>query len=218
MTFDEFIKKYNGQAIDYDGNCGIQCVDLVKLYMDKVLNIKIGAIGNAEAYWNRYNELRILNNNFERITNTPKFVPQKGDIVVWGLNHGKYGHIAIADGVGNTSYFYSYDQNWNGKIIKRVKHTYKDGFEGVLRPKQKKYSAGQIVDVNIPIALTGAVENENVLVEFNKNQFWINKSVIKNSRIVSKGIICYVDSDKYMIQVLNHQFWCDEKYIKRYLA
>lgn len=136
MTFDEFVKKYNGKATDYDGGCGAQCVDTAKLYMDKVLGIKIGAIGNAEAYWRRYNELPILKNNFDRIPNTPDFIPQKGDIVVWDLRHGKYGHIAIADGVGTTSYFYSYDQNWGGKAMKRVKHTYKDGFAGVLRPKK----------------------------------------------------------------------------------
>ena len=35
MTFDEFIKTYNGKKIDYDGVCGVQCVDLIKLYLDK---------------------------------------------------------------------------------------------------------------------------------------------------------------------------------------
>lgn len=107
--------------------------------MDKVYGIKIGAIGNAEAYYRRYSEIPALYNNFDRIMNTPSFVPQKGDIAVWGTGLSKYGHIAICTGEGNTSYFYTYDQNWNGKAMKKVKHNYK-GFAGVLRYKSKELS------------------------------------------------------------------------------
>ena len=128
MTFDEFVKTYNGKAIDYDGGYGVQCVDLIKLYLDKVFNIKIGAIGNAEAYWNKYNSVSALNQNFERIPNTPLFIPQKGDIAVWGTGLSKNGHVAIANGEGTTSWFNSYDQNWNGKEMHLVRHTYKSGF------------------------------------------------------------------------------------------
>lgn len=59
---------------------------------------------------------------------------KSGDIVIWGTKLNRTGHIAIATGEGNTSKFYSYDQNWNGKAMHKVQHTYK-GFEGVLRPK-----------------------------------------------------------------------------------
>lgn len=215
MNFDEFVKKYNGKATDYDGGCGVQCVDLAKLYMDKVLGIKIGAIGNAEAYWRRYNELSILNKNFDRIANTPTFIPQKGDIVVWDLRHGKYGHIAIADGVGTTSYFYSYDQNWGGKAMKRVKHTYKDGFAGVLRPKRKinsssiNYEAGQAVEINIPMYFTGAVEEDRFQYDNKTEICWIHadtKSLIKNDNLKARAVICFVQSDKVGVQVFNDQF------------
>ena len=71
------------------------------------------------------------------LENTPSFVPQKGDIVIWGAGLGNiYGHIAIATGEGNTSQFYSYDMNWGGKACKKVLHNYK-GFLGVLRPKDQ---------------------------------------------------------------------------------
>ena len=33
MTFDSFVKRFIGKAVDYDGVCGVQCVDLVKLYL-----------------------------------------------------------------------------------------------------------------------------------------------------------------------------------------
>ena len=56
---------------------GVQCVDLAKMYIYYVLEINPQSIGNAEAYWRRYNELAYLHDNFNRIPNTPSFVPQK---------------------------------------------------------------------------------------------------------------------------------------------
>ncbi len=217
MNFDEFVRVYNGKATDYDGGCGVQCVDLAKLYMDKVLGIRIGAIGNAEAYWRRYNELSILNKNFDRIANTPEFIPHKGDIVVWDLRHGKYGHIAIADGVGTTSYFYSYDQNWGGKAMKRVKHTYRDGFAGVLRPKGKinlssnitNYEAGQAVEINVPMFFTGAVEGDRFQYDNKTEICWVHadtKSLIEKDNLRARAVICFVQSDCVGVQVFGDQF------------
>lgn len=133
MNFDEFINYYLNKAIDFDGVSGVQCVDLVKLYLEKVLNIKTGAWGNAKDWFLNYNNINNLCNNFNKIYNTPEFIPQKGDIVVWGEGLGKYGHIAIATGEGTTSWFSSYDMNWGQKACQKVRHNYK-GFLGVLRP------------------------------------------------------------------------------------
>lgn len=142
MNYNEFIKTYKGKSFDYDGVSGIQCVDLVKQYLNKVFGIKPGSWGNAKDYYEDYNSNKTLKANFTRIANTPEFVPKKGDIAVWGTGLGnKYGHIAIATGEGTTSYFYSYDLNWNGKTVKKVKHTYK-GFLGVLRAKDQEKITG----------------------------------------------------------------------------
>lgn len=142
MNYNEFIKTYKGKSFDYDGVSGIQCVDLVKQYLNKVFGIKPGSWGNAKDYYEDYNSNKTLKANFTRIANTPEFVPKKGDIAVWGTGLGnKYGHIAIATGKGTTSYFYSYDLNWNGKTVKKVKHTYK-GFLGVLRAKDQEKITG----------------------------------------------------------------------------
>ena len=113
MNYDEFVKAYNGKATDYDGAYGAQCVDLIKAYLNKVFGI-----------------------------NTASFVPQKGDIMVWNGNKGGgAGHLAICTGEGNTSEFYSYDQNWNGKEMHKVKHDYDDVY-GVLRPKDQSKISG----------------------------------------------------------------------------
>ena len=71
MTYDEFVKAYNGKATDYDGAYGAQCVDLIKLYLDKVFGIKPGSWGNARFYWIDYPKHSELVKAFDRISNTP---------------------------------------------------------------------------------------------------------------------------------------------------
>lgn len=142
MNYQDFINTYNGKSVDYDGGYGVQCVDLIKLYLDKVFNIKIGAIGDAHVYFDNYNKVELLKNNFDRIENTPDFIPSKGDIVVWNKNTGNgCGHVAIATGEGTTTYFYSYDQNWGGKTIRRIYHNYTN-VSGVLRAKDQNKISG----------------------------------------------------------------------------
>ena len=141
MNYNEFIKKYLGKSIDYDGISGVQCVDLIKMYLDKVFEIKPSAWGNAKDYYENFNNLP-LKNYFTRIKNTPDLIPQKGDICIWGTGLGnKYGHIAIATGEGTVKQFYSYDLNWGGKTVRRVLHNY-TGFLGVLRPNDQTKIGG----------------------------------------------------------------------------
>ncbi len=140
LTFDKFKSKYLGKKTDYDGVCGVQCVDLAKLYMNKCFGFKPGAWGNAKDYWLSFEKHPELVENFVKIKNTPTFVPQKGDVVVWNENissKNNYGHIAIATGEGDTTSFYSYDQNWGCEEMKKTKHNYYAVY-GVLRPKSIK--------------------------------------------------------------------------------
>ena len=139
LTFDNFVKNYISKGTDYDKVCGVQCVDLIKVYLDKVFGIKAGNWGNAKDYYEGFNNVSALKTNFTRIKNTPLFVPKKGDICVWGANisdEHNFGHIAIATGEGNIKEFYTYDQNWGGKPMKKCKHSYK-AFLGVLRSKDQ---------------------------------------------------------------------------------
>lgn len=141
MNYQEFINEYNGKSFDYDGISGVQCVDLIKMYLDKVFEIKSSAWGNAKDYYENFNNLP-LKNYFTRIKNTPDLIPQKGDICIWGTGLGnKYGHIAIATGEGTAKQFYSYDLNWGVKTVRRVLHNY-TGFLGVLRPNDQTKIGG----------------------------------------------------------------------------
>ena len=137
MTFDEYFAKVNGKGIDYDGNYGVQCFDLVNDYAEKVLGCKpfIGMYA-----WQIYTDFAALAELPEDMRDfTPNFVPLKGDIVVWAQSlNGKAGHCAIAAGEGNTRYFTSYEQNWTGKNdpCTIIKHDYLHVL-GVLRPKDR---------------------------------------------------------------------------------
>ena len=121
------------------------CVDLIKYYLDEVFGIKAGAWGDAYAYYTYFDSHEELTKNFTRIANTPSFIPQRGDIMVWSKNlNGKWGHIAVCDGDGDTTYFYSYDQNWLGQHdpCNRIKHNYNHVL-GVLRPNDQTRIKGK---------------------------------------------------------------------------
>ena len=140
MNYNEFIEKYVGKSFDYDGVAGVQCVDLIKIYLDKVFNIKAGSWGNAKDYYLNFEKLPI-SKYFRKIKNSDSFIPVKGDICVWGSEISVYGHIAIATGEGDTRYFYSYDLNWGSKNVKKFLHSYR-GFLGVLRPNDQTKIGG----------------------------------------------------------------------------
>lgn len=133
-----FILANVGKSFDYDGVSGVQCVDLIKKYLNDVYGIKAGSWGNAKDYFKCYLKHIPLVENFELIKNTPEFIPCFGDICVFD---GRYGHICICTGVnGTTSKFQSIDLNYGSKKVKIVTHNYTN-FLGVLRPKNL-YKAG----------------------------------------------------------------------------
>lgn len=69
-----------------------------------------------------------------RIENTPTFVPEPGDIVVWTDGGWKNGHVAIFLS-GDTHSFTSIDQNWpKGSEVKEVYHSNYNYVWGVIRP------------------------------------------------------------------------------------
>lgn len=124
----DFINQYNGKAWDFDGYYGIQCVDLAQYYAKWLGYPKF--TGNAIDIWNQ------AGTNYERIFNTPSYVPKAGDIIIWNTQFGNgYGHVAIANGNGTTDWFESLDQNWGSSAAHIVRHNY-TGVLGCLRPKK----------------------------------------------------------------------------------
>ena len=202
-NYEDFIKSVIGTSFDEDHVAGVQCVDLIKRYLKEVFGLNVpNGFGNAIEYYNSYDKKKLLNTNFERIENTPSFIPKQGDIMVWNEKRGKgAGHVAICTGIGDTKNFYSYDLNWNGsKKVKEVKHDYKNVL-GVLRYKKKEekktvnYKKGDLV--YLPVLFTGAKENGNVLVEYKKNQFWVLQKEFLQNQSVIIGTVCFIQENSY---------------------
>lgn len=98
MTIVEFVKKYNGKKVDYDGVFGAQCVDLFRQYVLDVLGISehtgsCSTSGGAKDLYLDYNKMPLEKKYFVRITNK-SFVP--GDVLVWDESvTNNFGHVAI---------------------------------------------------------------------------------------------------------------------------
>nr|DAK69378.1 MAG TPA: Endolysin [Caudoviricetes sp.] len=97
MTLEQFVEKYNGKKIDYDGHYGAQCVDVFRQYCKDVLAIPHtgGVVGAAELY-TKYDTIPLEQKYFERIPYKASMQPEKGDVVIFAATKAnQYGHIAI---------------------------------------------------------------------------------------------------------------------------
>lgn len=93
MTFDEFVKNYEGKQVDYDNAFGSQCVDLFRQYSKEVLEISkhTGAVTGAKDLYLNYDKMPLMVEYFQKV-----YTPQKGDIVVFnGTRTNEYGHVAL---------------------------------------------------------------------------------------------------------------------------
>lgn len=133
ITLDQFVQKYTGKGIDYDGYAGFQCQDLYRQYVQEVLGFpqSPGVVG-AKDNWDSY-----LQDYYDRIPNTPDGVPEPGDIMIWGSKYGPYGHVAIVLSA-NSSSFTCFSQNDpTGSLCVKKKYTAWSTLLGWLHPKQK---------------------------------------------------------------------------------
>jgi len=130
-----FINTWNGKTLDFDGAFGAQCVDLAKKWNQE--------LGYSPRYGNGCDWINNAGNDYTRINYSSGLVPREGDIVSWSGNspaNVPYGHVAIATGVGNTSSFQTFDQNWGGAYCKLNTHSYQS-VQGWIRPKN--YGGGE---------------------------------------------------------------------------
>ncbi len=94
MTPAEFIAKYNGQSVDYDGVYGAQCFDLFQFYNRDVVQAPFVSGQYAYQIWSNFPVAFYL-----AVANTPTNAPSLGDVVIWGANfNGGAGHVGIATG------------------------------------------------------------------------------------------------------------------------
>lgn len=107
MTLEEFVKKYNGCKVDYDGVYGSQCVDLFRQYVRDVLLIAehtgpCASSGGAKDLFLDYHRMPIEKKYFTR---SSAKTCKAGDVLIWNETvTNKYGHIAICLGTIGNSY------------------------------------------------------------------------------------------------------------------
>jgi len=136
MTLENFIKKWSGKELDFDGYYGTQCMDLMHQYVYEVLDIKDKTVLAAPGARDVYNHFR-WGDLFDKIPNTPTGVPKKGDIIFWG--YAPYGHVAVFV-EGNVNNFTSFDANYpEGTLPHLQTHDYAHVL-GWLRPKDPCYN------------------------------------------------------------------------------
>jgi hypothetical protein len=97
MTLVDFVEKYNGKKVDFDKRYGPQCVDLYRQYCQDVLNTPhTGGVNGAVDIYKNYFSLPLENKYFERLDNTPQFLPNAGDVVVFDATpNNRFGHVAV---------------------------------------------------------------------------------------------------------------------------
>lgn len=148
MNYQQFKDKFLGRGIDFDKAYKNQCVDVYRQYCQEFGFPQSPPVRGAVNIWDTY-----LTKHFERITNTPKGIPDQGDVIIWGTTVGSFGHCAIFDH-GDVNNFVSLDQNWpfdNGEgVLHEQKHNYK-GVLGWLRPKLSPEEPKKPV-IEIPVA------------------------------------------------------------------
>jgi hypothetical protein len=84
MTYQEFVDKWNNKGCDWDSYYGFQCMDLAHQYAHDVVGHDFAPAPAAKDVWNQSPE------GYDKIKNTPDGIPQKGDIIIWGIGVGPY--------------------------------------------------------------------------------------------------------------------------------
>lgn len=135
----------NGKAYDVDGIYGYQCSDFASAYINYIIyGDPYYWMNNNHAGFTTYNGCNYFNASYpsgwQRIENTPSFVPEPGDILCFaGGSKNSAGHVAIALEGCTVSYMKAVDQDGyrQGPPKYSTLNYYTDyyNFQGVIRPK-----------------------------------------------------------------------------------
>ena len=137
-----YMNKLKGKGWDFDDFAGWQCYDLVNLYYNYLTGSSLKGMYAKDIPTDNATELK---GNATVYKNTPKFLPQKGDIFVMNGNYGGgAGHTGIVESA-NLNTFVGLEQNWWGgganktEVAQYITHTY-DNPLYFIRPHYKAKS------------------------------------------------------------------------------
>ena len=139
MLLEEFVNKYNGKKVDFDGVYGAQCVDLFRQYSKECLEIaehtgSCSTTGGAKDLFMNYSKMPLEKKYFNKITNK-SYIP--GDVLIWdSTEKNPYGHVAIMLAKLNNSVIV-FEQNGFEQTGAKITVRSKNGLLGGLRKKIK---------------------------------------------------------------------------------
>ena len=137
MTLEEFVVKYLGKKIDFDGVYGAQCVDLFRQYSKECLGISehtgsCSTSGGAKDLFLDYNKMPLEKKYFSRETKKSMI---QGDVLIWDhTDKNQYGHVAIYLGKLNNSLIV-FEQNGFTQNGAEINIRSKNNLLGFLRKK-----------------------------------------------------------------------------------
>lgn len=97
MELTDFINKWIGTKIDFDGYYGAQCVDLFREYCKDVLHIPhTGLVEGAKDIYLKFDQMPREKWYFDRIPFGDSTEMKFGDVIVWDKTQtNEYGHVAL---------------------------------------------------------------------------------------------------------------------------
>ncbi len=137
MLLGEFVNKYNGKKVDFDGVYGAQCVDLFRQYSKECLEIpehtgSCSTTGGAKDLFLDYSKMEKEKKYFIK-SFSDKYVP--GDVLIWDSTEtNKYGHVAIYLAKLN-DYLIVFEQDGFKQDGAKINLRSKNNLLGILRRK-----------------------------------------------------------------------------------
>ena len=106
ISLTQFIKKYLGTKVDFDGKFGPQCVDLARQYYSEVLDgPQFPPVEGAKDIIKNPGKLKVIKEDALADYSI-------GDVLIWGASRtNQYGHVAILVSIYNTKYFIVLEQD-----------------------------------------------------------------------------------------------------------
>lgn len=106
ISLTQFIKKYLGTKVDFDGKFGPQCVDLARQYYSEVLDVpQFPPVEGAKDIIKYPGKLKVIKEDALADYSS-------GDVLIWGASRtNQYGHVAILVSIYNTKYFIVLEQD-----------------------------------------------------------------------------------------------------------
>ena len=98
MTFGDFIIKYYGKKVDFDGAHGAQCVDLARQYWKEIWAVpQPEGVEGAQEFYTQYDAKPTEKKYMERVECSVKGqpIPAGAAVVFRSTGSNKYGHIGI---------------------------------------------------------------------------------------------------------------------------